>query len=61
VWTSPHRYQYLRDAHGTLDVSRDRHPHPPDPCTDPRSPDPGTHPPDPGTHPPDPGTRPPDR
>ena len=45
VWTSPHGYQYLRDAHGTLDVSRDRHPHPPDPCTHPRSPDPGTHPP----------------
>ena len=44
VWTSPHGYQYLRDAHGTLDVSRDRHPHPPDPCTHPRPPDPGTHP-----------------
>src|SRR5688572_2439508 len=38
VWTSPHGYQYLRDHHGTLDVSRDRHPHPP--------PDPCTHPPD---------------
>jgi hypothetical protein len=25
VWTSPHRYQYLRDHTGTLDVSRDRH------------------------------------
>ena len=35
VWTSPHGYQYLRDHHGTLDVSRDRHPHPPDPCTQP--------------------------
>ena len=35
VWTSPHGYQYLRDHHGTLDVSRDRHPHPPDPCTHP--------------------------
>ena len=45
VWTSPHGYQYLRDAHGTLDVS-DRHPHPPDPCTHPRPPDPGPHPPD---------------
>ncbi len=28
VWTSPHGYQYLRDHHGTLDVSRDRHPAP---------------------------------
>ena len=28
VWTSPHGYQYLRDHHGTLDVSRDRHPTP---------------------------------
>src|SRR5215207_9714618 len=35
VWTSPHGYQYLRDHHGTLDVSRDRHPHPPDPRTHP--------------------------
>ena len=35
VWTSPHGYQYLRDHHGTLDVSRDRHPCPPDPCTHP--------------------------
>jgi hypothetical protein len=35
LWTSPHGYQYLRDAHGSLDVSRDRHPHPPDPCTHP--------------------------
>ncbi len=35
VWTSPHGYQYLRDHHGTLDVSRDRHPNPPDPCTHP--------------------------
>ena len=39
MWTSPHGYQYLRDHHGTLDVSRDRHPHPPDPCTHP-----GPHP-----------------
>jgi len=44
VWTSPHGYQFLRDQHGTLDVSRDRHPHPADPCTH-RS-DPCTHPPD---------------
>jgi hypothetical protein len=28
VWRSPHGYQYLRDHHGTLDVSPDRHPHP---------------------------------
>ena len=42
VWTSPHGYQYLRDQHGTLDVSRDRHPHPSDPCTPPATP----HPPD---------------
>jgi hypothetical protein len=42
VWTSPHGYQYLRDHRGTLDVSRDRHPHPQDPCThhsDPQPPD----------------------
>ena len=51
VWTSPHGYQYLRDHHGTLDVSRDRHPHPPDPCTHPRPPDPG-HPPAGSRHPP---------
>jgi hypothetical protein len=25
VWTSPHRYQYLRDHTGTLDISRDKH------------------------------------
>jgi hypothetical protein len=25
LWTSPHRYQYLRDHTGTLDVSRDHH------------------------------------
>jgi hypothetical protein len=31
VWTSPHGYQFLRDQHGTLDVSRDRHAHPPQP------------------------------
>ncbi len=30
LWTSPHGYQFLRDHHGTLDVSRDRRP-PPDP------------------------------
>ena len=31
-----HGYQYLRDHHGTLDVSRDRHPDTrPDPCTHP--------------------------
>ncbi len=24
LWTSPHGYQYLRDHHGTIDVSRDR-------------------------------------
>jgi hypothetical protein len=24
LWTSPHGYQFLRDASGTLDVSRDR-------------------------------------
>jgi hypothetical protein len=38
VWTSPHRCQYLRDEHGTLDVTRDRHTHPPQPpdwCTRP--------------------------
>jgi hypothetical protein len=29
LWTSPHGYQFLRDQHGTLDVSRDRHTHPP--------------------------------
>lgn len=33
VWTSPHGYQYLRDHHGTLDVSRDQHLDPTDPCT----------------------------
>jgi hypothetical protein len=26
LWTSPHRYQYLRDPDGTTDVSRDRRP-----------------------------------
>ena len=26
LWTSPHGYQFLRDHHGTLDVTRDRHP-----------------------------------
>jgi hypothetical protein len=34
VWTSRHGYQYLRDEHGTLDVSADRHPHPPRPPDD---------------------------
>jgi hypothetical protein len=30
LWSSPHGYHYLRDHHGTLDVSPDRHPrHPP--------------------------------
>ncbi|MGH3346922.1 MAG: hypothetical protein ACRDO4_08060, partial [Nocardioides sp.] len=24
LWTSPHRYQYLRDHTGTLDVTHDR-------------------------------------
>ena len=24
LWSSPHGYQFLRDHHGTLDVSRDR-------------------------------------
>ncbi|MEP6814212.1 MAG: hypothetical protein ABI873_01535, partial [Marmoricola sp.] len=28
LWTSPHGYQFLRDHHGTLDVSRDRRPAP---------------------------------
>ena len=32
LWTSPHGYQFLRDRHGTTDVSRDRPP--------PRAPDP---------------------
>jgi len=31
LWRSPHGYQFLRDHHGTLDVSRDRHAHPPAP------------------------------
>jgi len=26
LWSSPHGYQFLRDHHGTLDVSRDRRP-----------------------------------
>ncbi len=26
LWTSPHGYQFLRDNHGTLDVSSDRRP-----------------------------------
>jgi 5-methylcytosine-specific restriction endonuclease McrA len=33
LWSSPHGYQFLRDHHGTLEVSRDRRPpqaHPPD-------------------------------
>ena len=33
LWSSPHGYQFLRDHHGTLDVSRDRRrpqAHPPD-------------------------------
>ena len=29
LWTSQHGYQYLRDPHGTQDVTRDRH-RPPD-------------------------------
>ena len=51
VWTSPHGFQYLRDHHGTLDVSRDRHPHPrrtpaPTPrTTDPTAPNPAGPPP----------------
>jgi hypothetical protein len=28
LWTSPHGYQFLRDHHGTLDVSRDTRPPP---------------------------------
>ncbi len=28
LWTSPHGYQYLRNHHGTLDVSHDRPPRP---------------------------------
>jgi hypothetical protein len=28
LWSSPHRYHYLRDHNGTLDVSYDRPPHP---------------------------------
>ncbi len=28
LWTSPHGYQFLRDHHGTLDVSTDRRPAP---------------------------------
>ena len=35
VWTSPHRYQYLRDHTGTLDISHDKHqcrPHHPPPA-----------------------------
>jgi hypothetical protein len=34
LWSSAHGYQFLRDHHGTLDVSRDRHrpgADPPDP------------------------------
>jgi hypothetical protein len=39
LWTSPHRYQYLRDHTGTLDVSRDKHRRrPPDPDTPPGNP-----------------------
>ena len=34
LWTSPHGYQFLRDNHGTLDVSADRRP-PPDAEADP--------------------------
>ena len=53
VWTSPHGYQYLRDHHGTLDVSRDRHPpaapagplHPPPRTTDSTAPNPAGPPP----------------
>ena len=31
LWSSPHGYQFLRDHHGTLDVSRDRRPPEADP------------------------------
>jgi hypothetical protein len=31
LWSSPHGYQFLRDHHGTLDVSRDGPPAPTDP------------------------------
>jgi hypothetical protein len=31
LWTSPHGYQFLRDQHGTLDVSHDRRSCPPQP------------------------------
>ncbi|MEO7351967.1 MAG: HNH endonuclease signature motif containing protein, partial [Marmoricola sp.] len=35
LWTSPHGYQFLRDHHGTLDVSSDKRPTPPDPADPP--------------------------
>ena len=28
LWSSPHRYQYLRDHTGTVDITSDRHPQP---------------------------------
>ncbi|HEX5860265.1 MAG TPA: HNH endonuclease signature motif containing protein [Nocardioides sp.] len=31
LWSSPHRYQYLRDHTGTQDITHDRHRHPPPP------------------------------
>jgi hypothetical protein len=31
LWSSPHRYQYLRDHTGTLDVTGDQHIHAPPP------------------------------
>jgi hypothetical protein len=31
LWTSPHGYSFLRDHHGTLDVTRDRRPPKPPP------------------------------
>jgi len=34
VWRSPHGYQFLRNEQGTLDVSGDRHNHPPRPPDD---------------------------
>ena len=32
LWSSPHGYQLLRDHHGTLDVSADTRPRPPEHC-----------------------------
>ena len=31
LWSSPHGYQFLRDHHGTLDVTADRRGRPPEP------------------------------